>query len=291
MGGTMEPVTLRAGQAGAVSPVGAAARDSGSGDAGTDGAAPALLRIRGLEKRYSVKGGELLALDGIDLDVPAGGFVSLVGTSGCGKSTLLNIVAGLDTPTAGDVTVGGDRIVGPGPDRGLVFQAYSLFPWRTVAENVAFGLECQRLPRTQRRARVEAMLEIVGLTDFADWLPRDLSGGMSQRVAIARALVIEPDLLLLDEPFGALDLQTRQNLHEFLRLVWQRTGATVLMVTHDIREAIYLSDQVVVLSDRPGQVVERIDVPFGRSRDAEVRRDSRFLALEHDLDDLLHGRR
>jgi NitT/TauT family transport system ATP-binding protein len=291
MGGTMESVTLMVGGAGGARGVGAAARALGSGDAGTDGAAPAKLRIRGLEKRYPVKGGELLALDGIDLDVPAGGFVTLVGTSGCGKSTLLNIVAGLDGPSAGDVTVDGDRIVGPGPDRGLVFQAYSLFPWRTVAENVAFGLECQRLSRTQRRARVDAMLATVGLTEFAEWLPRDLSGGMCQRVAIARALVIEPDVLLLDEPFGALDLQTRQSLHEFLRLVWQRTGATVLMVTHDIGEAIYLSDQVVLLSDRPARVVERIDVPFGRSREPNVRRDTRFLALEHDLDDLLHGRR
>jgi NitT/TauT family transport system ATP-binding protein len=291
MGGTVESVTLGVGGDGPPSAVGAAARTSGSGDTGPDGAVPAKLRIMGLEKRYPVKGGELLALDGIDLEVPAGGFVSLIGTSGCGKSTLLNIVAGLDAPSAGDVTVDGDRIVGPGPDRGLVFQEYSLFPWRTVAENVAFGLECQRLSRTQRRARVEAMLGIVGLTEFAEWLPRDLSGGMSQRVAIARALVTEPDLLLLDEPFGALDLQTRQNLHEFLRLVWQHTGATVLMVTHDIGEAIYLSDQVVVLSDRPGRVVERIDVPFGRSREPTVRRDTRFLALEDDVDDLLHGRR
>jgi NitT/TauT family transport system ATP-binding protein len=291
VGGTLESVTLMVGGAGAARGVGAAARALGSGDPGTDGAAPAKLRIRGLEKCYPVKGGELLALDGIDLDVPAGGFVTLVGTSGCGKSTLLNIVAGLDGPSAGDVTVDGDRIVGPGPDRGLVFQAYSLFPWRTVAENVAFGLECQGLSRTQRRARVEAMLGVVGLTEFSEWLPGELSGGMCQRVAIARALVIEPDVLLLDEPFGALDLQTRQSLHEFLRLVWQRIGATVLMVTHDIGEAIYLSDQVVVLSDRPGRVVERIDVPFGRSREPNIRRDARFLALEHDLDDLLHGRR
>jgi NitT/TauT family transport system ATP-binding protein len=255
------------------------------------GPAPTKLHVEGLVKSYRVKGGSLLALDGVDLDVPAGGFVSLVGTSGCGKSTLLNIVAGLEQPTSGMVTVDGDLVVGPGPDRGVVFQAYSLFPWRTVAENVAFGLECQGVSRSERRRRTAEMLGVVELTEFADLLPRELSGGMRQRVAIARSLVTEPDLLLLDEPFGALDLQTRQSLHEFLRHVWQRTGATVVMVTHDVGEAIYLSDQVVVLTARPGRVAERIDVPFGRARGPEVRRDRRFLDLEDEVDDLLHGRR
>jgi NitT/TauT family transport system ATP-binding protein len=246
------------------------------------------LAIRGLVKRYPVKGGDLLALDGIDLDVAAGSFVSLVGTSGCGKSTLLNIVAGLDTPTAGTVTVDGDLVVGPGPDRGVVFQAYSLFPWRTVAENVEFGLECQKVSRAERRRRAADMLGVVGLTEFAERLPRELSGGMRQRVAIARSLVTEPDLLLLDEPFGALDLQTRRSLHEFLHHVWERTGATILMVTHDVGEALYLSERVVVLTPRPGRVAERIDVPFGRSRGPAIRRDPKFVALEDEIDDLLH---
>jgi NitT/TauT family transport system ATP-binding protein len=248
------------------------------------------LAIRGLVKRYPVKGGDLLALDGIDLDVAAGSFVSLVGTSGCGKSTLLNIVAGLDTPTAGTVTVDGDLVVGPGPDRGVVFQAYSLFPWRTVAENVEFGLECQKVSRAERRKRAADMLGIVGLSEFAERLPRELSGGMRQRVAIARSLVTEPDLLLLDEPFAALDLQTRRSLHEFLHHVWERTGATIVMVTHDVGEALYLSEQVVVLTTRPGRVAERIDVPFGRSRGPAIRRDPKFVALEDEIDDLLHTR-
>jgi ABC-type nitrate/sulfonate/bicarbonate transport system ATPase subunit len=251
-------------------------------------AAPPKLAIAGLVKRFGAGGGEVVALDGVDLAVPPGGFVSLVGTSGCGKSTLLNIVAGLDQPSAGSVLVDGDRVVGPGPDRGVVFQAYSLFPWRTVAENVSFGLECLRLGRAERRRRVAEILGVVGLSEFAGRLPRELSGGMRQRVAIARALVTEPDLLLLDEPFGALDAQTRQSLHEFLRQVWVRTGATVLMVTHDVGEAVYLSEQVVLLTSRPGRVAEAVDVPFGRSRGPEVRRDPRFLALEDEIADLLH---
>ncbi len=272
MGGTVGRVTPTAAPADAVT---------------VDGERPPKLVIRGLAKRFTGRGEDVLALGGVDLDVPAGGFVSLVGTSGCGKSTLLNIVAGLDRPTEGTVLVDGDEIVGPGPDRGVVFQTYSLFPWRTVADNVAFGLECLKVGRAERRTRVAEMLGVVGLTEFAARLPRELSGGMRQRVAIARALVTEPDLLLLDEPFGALDLQTRQSLHEFLRQVWQRTGATVLMVTHDVGEAVYLSEQVVVLSSRPGRVTEVVDVPYGRSRGPEIRRDQRFLAIEDEIDDLL----
>jgi NitT/TauT family transport system ATP-binding protein len=274
-----------------VSPAEAPAAGVAGDAAGGAGGAPPKLAIRGLVKRFVSKDGDILALDGVDLDVPAGGFVSLVGTSGCGKSTLLNIVAGLERPTAGTVMVDGDLVVGPGPDRGVVFQAYSLFPWRTVAENVAFGLECLRMGRAERGRRVDEMLGVVGLSEFARRLPRELSGGMRQRVAIARALVTEPDVLLLDEPFGALDLQTRHSLHGFLRQVWHRTGATVLMVTHDVGEAIYLSERLVVLTSRPGRVDEVIDVPFGRARGPEIRRDSRFLAIEDEVDDLLRDRR
>jgi ABC-type nitrate/sulfonate/bicarbonate transport system ATPase subunit len=213
----------------------------------------------------------------------------MVGASGCGKSTILNIVAGLEEPTAGTVTVEGEQVVGPGPDRGVVFQSYSLFPWRDVAENVAYGLECQRVRRADRKRRVAEILGIVGLTEFAGALPNQLSGGMRQRVAIARALVTEPDLLLLDEPFAALDPQTRQSLHEFLHLVWHRTGATVVLVTHDVGEAVFLSERVVVLSSRPGRVHETIDVPFGRSRGPDVRRDPRFLDLVDEIDDVLRA--
>ncbi len=231
---------------------------------------------------------DVVALDGIDMHVEAGEMVSIVGASGCGKSTLLRIVGGLEQATAGEVRVDGDLVVGPGPDRGMVFQAYSLFPWRTVAENVAFGLEVSGLARAARRERVAELLGIMGLTDFAHLRPGQLSGGMRQRVAIARALAPEPDVLLLDEPFGALDAQTKLAMHEFLHQVRQRTGCTVLMVTHDVAEAVYLSQRVYVLSARPGRVAEEVLVPFGASRGPDVKRDVRFLDLHDEIEDRLH---
>jgi NitT/TauT family transport system ATP-binding protein len=231
----------------------------------------------------------VVALDGIDLHVEPGEMVSIVGASGCGKSTLLRIVGGLEEPTSGEVRVDGDLVVGPGPDRGMVFQGYSLFPWRTVADNVAFGLEVAGLGRAARRDRVAELLGIVGLTDFARHRPGQLSGGMRQRVAVARALAPEPDVLLLDEPFGALDAQTKTSMHEFLHQVRQRTGCTVLMVTHDVGEAIYLSQRVYVLSARPGRVADEVTVPFGVARGPDVRRDRRFLDLHAEIEDRLHG--
>jgi NitT/TauT family transport system ATP-binding protein len=231
----------------------------------------------------------VVAIDGVSLSVDAGELVCLVGASGCGKSTLLNIVAGLDIATSGRVEVDGETVVGPGPDRGCVPQAYSLFPWKTVRENIAFGLECARTPRSSRAARIDELLGIVGLEQWQDRLPRELSGGMRQRVAIARALAPEPDVLLLDEPFGALDAQTRLALHEFTLSVWQRTRATILMVTHDVGEALYLSQRIVVLSSHPGRVVAEIPVPFGETRGPEVRRDPRFLDLVDEVQEQLLG--
>jgi ABC-type nitrate/sulfonate/bicarbonate transport system ATPase subunit len=227
------------------------------------------------------------AIDGIDLEVGDGEIVCIVGASGCGKSTLLNIVAGLELPTSGSVTIDGEAIVGPGPDRGMVFQTYSLYPWRTVSENVAFGLECIGMPRAERAERVKELLGIIGLSRFADLHPKELSGGMRQRVAIARALAPEPDILLLDEPFGALDAQTRRAMQEFLLMVWQRTRATILFVTHDIEEAILLATRIYVLSSHPGRVIEDIDVPFGGNRGPSVLRDPRFLDLRDEIQELL----
>lgn len=231
------------------------------------------------------------ALDAIDLHVEPGELVCIVGSSGCGKSTLLNIVGGLDQPTSGEVRVGGDLVVGPGPDRGMVFQAYSLFPWKSVAENVAFGLRCARWEPARARDRVTELLGTMGLSAWADHKPGQLSGGMRQRVAIARALAPEPDVLLLDEPFGALDAQTKKSMQDFLLQVQARTRATIVMVTHDVGEAVYLSQRIYVLSARPGRVAEEIVVPFGTSRGPDVLRDPRFLDLRDEIEDLLHPAR
>ena len=247
------------------------------------------LQVREVSKVFPGRWGAdpVVALDGIDLHVDAGELVCIVGASGCGKSTLLNIVGGLDEATSGEVRIDGDLVVGPGPDRGMVFQGYSLYPWRTVADNVAFGLECARWPKAARADRVAELLGIMGLTEFAGHRPGQLSGGMRQRVAIARALAPEPDVLLLDEPFGALDAQTKKSMQDFLLHVRARTGATVLMVTHDVGEAVYLSQRVYVLSSRPGRVAEEVEVPFGDVRGPRVLRDPRFLDLRDEIEDQL----
>ncbi|MDQ1517943.1 MAG: NitT/TauT family transport system ATP-binding protein [Actinomycetota bacterium] len=228
----------------------------------------------------------VVAVGPVDIHVDQGELVCIVGTSGCGKSTLLNIAGGLETATMGDVSVDGEPVIGPGPDRGMVFQGYSLYPWKTVAENISFGLECQGVDRARRAERVKELLAIMDLVAFADRLPKELSGGMRQRVAIARALAPEPDILLLDEPFGSLDAQTKLAMQEFLLLVWQRTGATILMVTHDVEEALFLSQRVYVMHGRPGRVVEVVDVPFGRSRSTQVKRSPKFLDLRDEIQEL-----
>lgn len=237
------------------------------------------LVVRGLHKEFAGKPAPTQALGGIDLHVDQGEFVCLVGASGCGKSTLLSIVAGLEEPTAGELTLDGRPIVGPGPDRGLVFQGYSLFPWRTVAQNVTFGLEVNGVNRFDMNARVDYYLDVMHLTEWRDALPHQLSGGMRQRVAIARSLATEPEMLLLDEPLGALDAQTRSRMQDFLLEVWARTGTTVLMVTHDVEEALFLAQRVYVLSSRPGRIKKEVLVPFGADRESSIRRDAAFLDL------------
>jgi NitT/TauT family transport system ATP-binding protein len=251
---------------------------------------PEKLEVHGVVKRYpgSRRRPGTLALDGIDLAVRAGELVCIVGASGCGKSTLLNIIGGLEDPTEGAVTVDGERVVGPGPDRGMIFQGYSLFPWRTVAQNVAFGLEELSWPRARRRERVAELLEVMGLTAWADRIPRELSGGMRQRVAIARALAPEPDVLLLDEPFGALDAQTKRVMQDNLLEVWRRTGATVLMVTHDVQESVYLAGRVYVFTSHPGRVAAEVPVPFGAERRVpHLKREAAYLDLCDRVQELL----
>jgi ABC-type nitrate/sulfonate/bicarbonate transport system ATPase subunit len=247
----------------------------------------ASLQLRSVGKEFRAKGRTTVALEGIDLRVERGELVSIVGASGCGKSTLLGIVAGLVQPTSGDALLDGQPILGPGPDRGIVFQSYSLYPWRTVAQNVAFGLELSGLNRSGIRERVDHLLGVMNLRNWAGARPSQLSGGMRQRVAIARSLATDPEVLLLDEPFGALDAHTRALMQEYLLSVWRQTGTTILLVTHDVEEAIFLGQRIYVLSSHPGRVQREIAVPFPAERVATIRRDPRFLDLRDEVQGLL----
>ncbi len=226
---------------------------------------------------FSREAEQTVAVAETSVSISPGEFVSILGPSGCGKSTLLNSVAGYITPTTGQIMIDGERITGPGPDRGMVFQQYSLFPWKTVRENVAFG------PRLQGRAHPEAVantfIDMVGLTKFANRYPRELSGGMQQRVGIARALANYPRVLLMDEPFGALDSQTRHMMQENLLQIWAEFGITVLFVTHDIDEAVFLGDRVLVMSASPGRIIADIPVDLPRPRSPDLAVEDSFLKL------------
>ncbi|MFC4083073.1 ABC transporter ATP-binding protein [Amycolatopsis samaneae] len=245
----------------------------------------ALLELRGVAKDYPVRGGTVRALDAVDLDVSPGDFVCVVGASGSGKSTLLSLIAGLAGPTEGRITLDGVPVGGPGPDRGLVFQSGALYPWRTVERNVAFGLELLPIDAAERARRVDWYLAETGLTPVRRSLPKQLSGGQKQRVAIARALACEPEVLLLDEPFGALDVQTKEDMQVLIRQVWRDTGTTVLMVTHDVEEAVFLGGRVVVLASDPGRVAADVAVSLPGDRDLAVKRTPEFLALRAEIED------
>ena len=236
-----------------------------------------------VSKRYGVGSAPSLVLDRVSFQMEAGEFVALLGSSGSGKSTLLRLVAGLEKPSGGVLSLDGQPIQGPGSDRGMVFQRYSLFPWLTAAQNVAFGLKLQGLDRREIRERTAFHLEVVGLAAMAHRLPRELSGGMQQRVAIARALAARPRLLLLDEPFGALDLQIREGMQEFLHQLWHRTGLSVLLITHDIDEALLLAQRVHVLAPRPGRIVRSLAVSLPKHDLQALRLDGAFQVLRQDL--------
>jgi NitT/TauT family transport system ATP-binding protein len=247
------------------------------------------LELRGVAKDFPVRHGNLRALSEVDLRVQPGEFVCVVGASGSGKSTLLSLVAGLSQPSAGAVLLDGRTVTGPGPDRGLVFQTGSLYPWRTVEQNIGFGLELLPVSKVERARRVAWYLHETGLAHLAGSLPRQLSGGQQQRVAIARALACEPEVLLLDEPFGALDVQTKEDMQVFLRQVWRDTGPTVLMVTHDVEEAVFLAQRVVVLASDPGRVVADMPVALPPERDLAVKRTPDFLALRAAVEDMVRS--
>jgi len=244
----------------------------------------ASLTLDRLTMRYRTRGGELItALEDVSLHVRDREFVSLVGTSGCGKSTILRLVAGLAEPTAGDVYVDGEHVEGPGADRGMVFQAYTLFPWLTVRKNVEFGPRLRGVAPAERQRVALKYVAEVGLAGFEDVFPKELSGGMMQRVAIARALANDPAVLLMDEPFGALDAQTRVAMAELMLRVWERDAKTVLFVTHDIEEAIIISDRVCVMTARPGRIRQEIVVPLPRPRTPDMLTSDLFIRLKMDI--------
>ena len=258
------------------------------------GTAPGFVRFDQVSVTYGAGTPQAtLALTPTDLSFARGDFVCIVGPSGCGKTTLMQTLAGFLKPTGGTVSVGGVPVTGPGPDRGVVFQHAALFPWKTVADNAGFGPAMRGLPRAERRARVEYWLNSVGLWEFRNRYPYQLSGGMQQRLAIARALANEPDILLMDEPFGALDALTREKMQEELHAVWKRRGMTVLFITHSVDEAVYLGTEVVVMSQRPGRILQRIPAPFARlAGERDIRRikaGSDFVSLRERVLSLIWG--
>ncbi len=245
------------------------------------------LEVNHVTKHFQTRQGPVTALDQINLHVETGELVSIVGASGSGKTTLLRLIAGLELPSSGQITVDAIPITGPGADRGMVFQSYTLYPWMTVAANVEFGLKLKGIPKSQRRDQAAQYLEVVGLTQFKSALPKQLSGGMKQRVAIARALANQPKILLMDEPFGALDAQTKETMQDFLLQVWRKTGTTILMITHDVEEAVFVSQRIYILTSSPGRVKEEVAIDCPSERDILIKRSVRFQDRKDYILDLL----
>jgi NitT/TauT family transport system ATP-binding protein len=240
--------------------------------------------ISGVSKVFQTADRELVALNDINLEIPRGQFTCLLGPSGCGKSTLLNAIAGFSPPTSGTITADGKPVTEPGPDRGMVFQEYALFPWMTVEDNIGFGLQIKGVGKAGISQRVDALLAMLSLSDFRQRFPKDLSGGMRQRVAIARVLALDSPIMLMDEPFGALDALTRRNLQDELLRIWAELKKTIIFVTHSIEEAIYLADRIVVMTYRPGTVKRDIIVELPRERDPA---SPEFNALKRELGQLV----
>lgn len=246
------------------------------------------LVVSGVTKDYHLKDRTVHALSQVDFSIKKCEFISIIGPSGCGKSTLLRIIGGLEEPSSGSILVGDKEINGPGPDRGMVFQSYTLFPWLTVKKNIEYGLKLKKISKQKREEIVERYVDIIGLRGFENVYPKALSGGMKQRVAIARALANDPEMLLLDEPFGALDMQTRTMMQEFMLAVWHKSPKTIIMVTHDIEEAIFMADRVFVMSSRPGEIREIMDIDLPRPRDFMIKTSSEFVNYKREAMKLLH---
>ncbi|OLP18468.1 ABC transporter ATP-binding protein [Leptolyngbya sp. 'hensonii'] len=247
------------------------------------------LAVRDVSKVFRQGGKPLSVLEKINLHLYPNEFVCIVGASGCGKSTLLNIIAGLSEPSGGQVQVDGEVVQGPGADRGMVFQSYTLFPWLTVAENISFGLKLRALSSTEIRERVAYYLNVVGLTQFARAYPKQLSGGMKQRVAIARALANEPEVLLMDEPFGALDAQTKEQMQLFLLGLWEQTRTSILLITHDLEEAIFLAQRIYVMSAHPGRIQRELEVSLPLHRSLDLKLTPAFIELKRQVIHTLRG--
>jgi len=248
-----------------------------------------MLKIEGLSKSFSRQGKTITALEGFDLEVAEGEFVAIVGPSGCGKSTFLHMFGGFEPKNAGRMLLDGHEVVGPGVDRGMLFQEYALYPWRTVMGNVLWPLEAQGLPKAERQKIAAKFINLVGLSDFTNHYPNELSGGMKQRVALARLLALNPRVLLMDEPFGALDAQNRELLQEELERIWEQTRKTVLFVTHDIDEAIYLADRVIIFTARPGKIKADLRIDLPRPRSIEIKKTSEYAHYRNTIWDLLRG--
>jgi NitT/TauT family transport system ATP-binding protein len=226
-----------------------------------------ILSIKNLHKTFPKEDGEMVAIEDFNLDVAEGEFVCVLGPSGCGKTTLLRMIAGLESPTSGELLLNGNPISKPGSDRGMVFQEFALFPWRTVRKNIEFGLEVKKRPASERAVTSQRFIDLVGLKGFEDYHPYQLSGGMKQRVGIARALANDPTILLMDEPFGALDAQTRNLMQKELLRIWKETRKTVIFITHSVDEAVYLADRIIVLTTRPSRIKETFAIKAERPRD------------------------
>jgi len=241
------------------------------------------LQIKNIFLEYRSRKRSVTALKNISFDIREGEFVVIVGPSGCGKTTILRLIAGLIQPTEGEMLLDGKKIAGPGAERGMVFQAYTLFPWLTVRENIQFGSRFSSIRKNDGAKIADYFINLVGLNDFEDSLPKELSGGMQQRVAIARALANGPEIVLMDEPFGSLDAQTRMEMQEFLLQIWGKDKKTILFVTHDVDEAIFLGDRVVMMTARPGQIKEKIEIDIERPRSFETFALDRFIRLKKHI--------
>lgn len=245
--------------------------------------------VEHIDKVYTSNKKSVKAIEDVSIDIQDNDFVCIVGPSGCGKSTLLRMLAGLDFPTEGQIIVNDRKVTGPGPDRGMVFQSYTLFPWMTVEDNIKFGLKIKKLPKEEQQEIADRYLEIIDLTKFAKSYPKELSGGMKQRVAIARALANQPEVLLMDEPFGALDPHTKSMMQLLMREIWEKEHPTVVFITHDIDEAVFLANKVYVMSARPGKVIKEVNVYLSHKRNLELKDTPEFIKIRKGINDLLYS--